>query len=291
MKSHIRNSGHYLHVLSECIQHDPASVTGWCCLVMKGILSGSDISDKVEMIMSRLDGIDGALVLGAEGDLLVLYRGMQGAGALRLQQLIQEAIGLGDMAEMPTYDLSQNSRLAFDFFRKQSLLLGRDRQENNHRSTEDEKGIRHMAEVLNDTKFGRKYRSPITVMLVEDDPVTLRMVGKLLSQEHVLVTAQNAYEAVVNYLLYAPDLVFLDINLPDESGLKVLDQLTACDPDAYIVMFSGNDGIENIIDSRHRGARGFVAKPFQKDRIRQYLADRQLASELARVDARGSRSS
>lgn len=276
MRVHTTTTSAFLTTMADCLERDPASVSGWSCLVMPGLLPAGLAEAKMPMLAAQFEPLDGALLLGADGDVVILFRGLGGAGAERLLGSIREALDGAELGEGRSYDVFSDWPMVLEEFRQQVGRLGTQRvQQAATIDAEEQKGIEHMTRVLLDSKFSRTYRSPMTVMLVEDDPITARMAGKLLGQDHVLVSAANAYEAVVNYLLYAPELVFLDINLPDGSGFQVLDQLTACDPDAYIVMFSGSDAIDTIMDSRRRGARGFVVKPFQRDRLRHFLAERE----------------
>lgn len=281
MKIHDKHTGIFLRTMADCINRDPASVAGWSCLILPGLLSHS--ADALQRMDMHLRELDGALVVGANQDMLIFYRALGGAGHSRLAQLTYEALSMTEPPAGRCFDLTLEWKAAAQELARQISQLDSDSISPCQQvSPEEIDGIAHMAVVLESSKFTRQYRSPMTVMLVEDDPVTRQLAGKLLGQDHVLVTAASAYEAVVNYLLYAPEIVFLDINLPDESGFIVLDQLTACDPDAYIVMFSGNDGIDSIIDARTRGARGFVTKPFQRDRLKHYLAERRQLVEQTR---------
>ncbi len=278
MRIHSNHTSSFFRTMLLCLEHDPISVTGWSCLILPGLLADdANASEKLAVLEAQFTALDGALVRGAQGDLVVLFRGLGGAGANRLIQSVSEAFEGHEMPMARTYDIFQDCPLVTEEFQLQLSQLDPSKETTviTGRFETDSEGIKHMASVLEETKFGRTYRSPMTVMLVEDDPITARMAGKLLGQDHVLITATNTYEALVNYLLYAPELVFLDINLPDGSGFHVLDQLTACDPDAYIVMFSGNDAIDTILDSHRRGAQGFVVKPFQRDRLKHFIAERE----------------
>ena len=108
-------------------------------------------------------------------------------------------------------------------------------------------------------------------MLVEDDPITRRLFARVLNERHELCMASNAKAALTEYILQAPDIVFLDIGLPDHTGFELMHAIFAHDPEAYIVMFSGQDDLQNLTDSIHLGARGFVGKPFHEDRLNYYI--------------------
>lgn len=109
------------------------------------------------------------------------------------------------------------------------------------------------------------------VMLVEDDPVTRWMVRNTLKEECELFTAPTANKAFSLYMQQQPDLVFLDINLPDKSGYEVLSWIMRNDPGACVVMFSSNDGMDNITNALEYGASGFIGKPFLKCQLLDYI--------------------
>lgn len=109
------------------------------------------------------------------------------------------------------------------------------------------------------------------VLLVEDDPVTRWMVRNALKHECDLATVSEGHKAFEMYASYQPDIVFLDINLPDANGYDVLEWIIHNDPGAAVVMFSSNDNLDNIASSMDQGARGFIAKPFLKEQLLHYI--------------------
>ncbi len=126
-------------------------------------------------------------------------------------------------------------------------------------------------EVMEENVKQRKHRHPPYVLLVEDDSLTRRLVAHVLKYDYRLVTAHTAEEALNEYLLYAPDIVFLDINLPDGNGFEVMSKILEHDPQACIVMFSSDGQMETILDATHQGASGFVTKPFTKEQLVHYI--------------------
>ncbi len=114
---------------------------------------------------------------------------------------------------------------------------------------------------------------PTKILLVEDDPLARRIVSTCLKDSQHLITASNAQEAITNYMLHIPDIIFLDIGLPDHDGFSVIEAIKSHNPDAYIVMFSGKNYADYIARSLQMGASGFVEKPFRKENLFHYIDD------------------
>lgn len=117
----------------------------------------------------------------------------------------------------------------------------------------------------------RENRQAPEVMIVEDDPFSQRLVRNVLQDKYAHCVSGDGQGALLNYVNRAPDILFLDIGLPDINGHEVLERLFAFDPDAYVVMFSGNGDKDNIIRAVELGAKGFVGKPFTQEKIFQYI--------------------
>jgi len=123
-----------------------------------------------------------------------------------------------------------------------------------------------------DTKVKRQNIQMLTkVLLVEDDPVTRWMVRSSLKNECEFACAPTAHKAFSMYSSFNPDVVFLDINLPDDTGYSVLQWIMNNDPGACVVMFSSNNNLSTILESLEKGAMGFISKPYIRDNLIQYI--------------------
>jgi two-component system chemotaxis response regulator CheY len=109
------------------------------------------------------------------------------------------------------------------------------------------------------------------VLLVEDDPATRWMVRNVLKDKCWLATADATHKVFDMVRTYRPDIIFLDIGLPDGSGHDVLRWIMKNDRGVAVVMFSGQDSVDNIASALEDGARGFIAKPFTSDRLFHYI--------------------
>lgn len=117
-------------------------------------------------------------------------------------------------------------------------------------------------------------RKDTHVLVVDDDVATLNLLTNVLKM-FTVIKATDGVDAVESYMLNAPDIVFLDINLPSINGIEVLHRIKEFDPNAYIVMLSGNCQLHNVKESAHEGAVGFIAKPFSQEKLFKYIQNYQ----------------
>ena len=112
-------------------------------------------------------------------------------------------------------------------------------------------------------------------VLVVDDAAFMRKVlsdalGKAVHE--VVGEAANGQEAVDRYRDLKPDLTTLDITMPEKDGLHALREILALDPTARVVMCSALGQESKVLESIKSGARDFVVKPFQPDRVLEAVA-------------------
>lgn len=83
----------------------------------------------------------------------------------------------------------------------------------------------------------------------------------------VVGEAQDGVEAVEKYAELKPDLVTLDITMPEKDGLTALKEILSSDSDAKVIMCSAMGQQSMVIDAIQAGAKDFIVKPFQADRV------------------------
>ncbi len=107
-------------------------------------------------------------------------------------------------------------------------------------------------------------------VLIVDDAAFMRMMIKdILSKNgyEVAGEAENGLRAVDKYKELTPDLVLMDITMPEMNGIDAVKTIKALDPGAKIVMCSAMGQQAMVIESIQAGARDFIVKPFQADRV------------------------
>lgn len=107
-------------------------------------------------------------------------------------------------------------------------------------------------------------------VLVVDDAVFMRkMVSDALSKggHEVVGEAANGQEAVQQFQSLKPEVTTLDITMPEMDGISALKAILEVDPGARVVMCSALGQESKVLESIKAGARDFVVKPFQPDRV------------------------
>jgi len=105
---------------------------------------------------------------------------------------------------------------------------------------------------------------------VVDDAAFMRLMIRNILEEagHTVVCeAENGLEAVDKYKQFHPDLVTLDITMPVMEGLEALRQIRKYDPFAVVIMCSAMGQKPMVIDAIKMGAKDFIVKPVQQDRV------------------------
>lgn len=107
-------------------------------------------------------------------------------------------------------------------------------------------------------------------ILLADDAAFMRMMIKsaLAKAGYTeICEASDGAEAVKVYQAEKPDLVFMDITMPNMNGLEALKEIRNVDPNAAVVMCSAMGQESMVIDAIKSGARDFIVKPFKPERI------------------------
>jgi two-component system chemotaxis response regulator CheY len=113
-----------------------------------------------------------------------------------------------------------------------------------------------------------------TSVLVVDDAKFMRHMLKGILEDmgfEVIGEAANGKEAFEKYSELKPDVVTMDIVMPEVSGIEALREIRAVDPDAKVVMISAIDQREPLMEALKLGAADYVVKPFEKDRVQEAL--------------------
>ena len=113
-------------------------------------------------------------------------------------------------------------------------------------------------------------------VLIADDAAFMRMMIKNILTEagyDIVGEAENGQVAVAKYRELSPDLTTMDITMPEMDGLAALKEIREADPAARVVMCSAMGQQSMVIESIQAGARDFIVKPFQPERVLAAMND------------------
>ena len=107
-------------------------------------------------------------------------------------------------------------------------------------------------------------------VLICDEAAFMRMMIKNVLVKggyHVVGEAENGAKAVEKYKELSPDLVLMDITMPEMDGIQALKEIKKIDGGAKVIMCSAMGQQAMVIESIQAGAKDFIVKPFQEDRV------------------------
>lgn len=112
-----------------------------------------------------------------------------------------------------------------------------------------------------------------TTFVVTDDAIFMRtLLRKIIEQGEdfeVLGEASNGREAIEAAEKYKPDILTLDITMPEMDGIQAVPEILKVSPNTNIIMVSAMGQQSMIIEAIKQGAKDFVVKPFEKSRVYQ----------------------
>jgi len=113
-----------------------------------------------------------------------------------------------------------------------------------------------------------------SVLVVDDDSMMREMLKLILHSENyrVIGEAANGKNAIALCARLEPELVLLDINMPEMDGLQVLEEIRKVSPETVVLMVSAEATMEKVSEAIEKGAAGFVVKPLNAASVLDRIA-------------------
>ena len=111
-----------------------------------------------------------------------------------------------------------------------------------------------------------------SILIVDDEVGARESLRMILKNEYEVFLAKNAEEAFLRIKEHAPDVILLDIILPDLDGLKVLEMIKQKDPDAIVIMITATKTVKTAVEAMKLGAYDYITKPFEVDELRLMIS-------------------
>lgn len=211
-----------------------------------------------------------------DGDIVLWGRGVTAQHSKRVKAL---AIEWGKADEVSFYERTVNwykftmlchdkLNAKVDLVKRLEDQVRRDQWERTRHAILNQPLIKELTGSIQERRANRKANE---ILVVEDDLFSGTLVRNALKGDYVVNVVEDGRRAISEYVKQAPNIMFLDIGLPDVSGHDILQRILQIDPEAYIVMLSGQGDRENVLKAVQAGARGFVGKPFNKEKLLKYI--------------------
>ncbi|UHA73927.1 response regulator [Paenibacillus sp. 481] len=107
------------------------------------------------------------------------------------------------------------------------------------------------------------------ILIVDDAAFMRMMIRDILTKNgyEVVGEASDGAQAIEKYKEHKPDLITMDITMPEMDGITSLKEIRKMDPNAKVIMCSAMGQQAMVIDAIQAGAKDFIVKPFQADRV------------------------
>jgi len=111
--------------------------------------------------------------------------------------------------------------------------------------------------------------------LIVDDAIFMRTLLRKIIEEvngyTVLAEASNGKEAIEAAKMYQPDIITLDITMPEMDGINALPRILEASPNSRVIVVSAMGQQSMVIDAIKMGAKDFIVKPFEKYKVYQTI--------------------
>ena len=114
---------------------------------------------------------------------------------------------------------------------------------------------------------------PLRIMVVDDSLLTIKKLSAMLETlgHQVVHTARSGVTICEDYATHQPDIVTMDITMPEVNGIEATRTLVAKYPGALVIMVTSHGQEQMVLDAVKAGAKAYVLKPFKKERLEESL--------------------
>ncbi|MCH7966957.1 MAG: response regulator [Thaumarchaeota archaeon] len=121
------------------------------------------------------------------------------------------------------------------------------------------------------------------ILIVDDSPLFRSSIKKMLSDAKVgtvYYEAKDGKEAISQYIAYRPNIVIMDMMMPNVDGVQATQAIIKYDPHAKIIVISAKENKDTINDAIKCGAKDYVFKPFDSGKVVMTVSKQLLAKRL-----------
>jgi DNA-binding NtrC family response regulator len=125
-----------------------------------------------------------------------------------------------------------------------------------------------------------------TIVVIDDDPMSVELVSTILASDKIRIYGANDGSSGLEQVRQTkPQIVILDLMLPDITGMEMLDKILEIDSSIDVILLTGRYSTDSAVQAIHRGACDYLTKPFLRERLQQRV-DMCLSDLRARQQAK-----
>lgn len=240
-----------------------------------------DKTPLINHIKQEGNDLEGGLYLCSDSDIVIIIKTKKEAEVQDLVSQIKSFCVDGSFVAGGDQGTLDSSIAVFDLNKEYDAFLAECDQKikasgyrecDNKSEALDEEEQELLKESFEAAKRIREVRGDrLCVLIIEDQAFSRQLLKESLRQKYITLVAKNAKEGMALYMMNAPDIVLLDIELPDYDGYYVLHNLLKNDEDAFVVMITASSSRNNVKKAITEGAKGYIVKPFTKAKIDEYI--------------------
>lgn len=197
-----------------------------------------------------LEGKSSTVYFFEDCDIVIVWSGTQKTILETLCSRLYESLGSIERNLHKYYDLQANANdlrsLCKQKINAPSAIAPKNAVEKSEDQAVFKPPSQEQVRVFREGLYSRGYRVQPEILIVEDQPFSSSLLLSLLARTHKTHVAADAKKAWNLYLEHAPDIVFLDIELPEVNGHQLAGELHKLDPQAFIVMVTGNNYAKDV---------------------------------------------
>lgn len=111
----------------------------------------------------------------------------------------------------------------------------------------------------------------LNVMIVDDSAIITVTLSRILTDmgHTIVATAKTGEEAIHKFSLYKPELITMDITMPDLNGISAVKSIMQIDSKVLIIMVTSQGQEQLVVESISSGAKGYILKPLSPDKLKE----------------------
>jgi len=113
----------------------------------------------------------------------------------------------------------------------------------------------------------------LNIMIVDDSGITVKKIEKMLFDlgHNVIAVCRNGEIALSEYDKHKPDIITMDITMPDMDGIEATSKIMEKDSKAIIIIVTSHGQEQMVIDAIDAGAKGYVLKPIKPEKLQETI--------------------